>query len=98
MSSIPQARRRLMVVTERLQAMNLELLALRSEVVEIVGTMRRAPPTRKKTRPKSTPMSPALAESIRVFAYAHPAMSHQEIGDCFSVNTGRVSEAIAGLR
>lgn len=53
---------------------------------------------RKKTRVKSAPVDPIVLAQIRAYALANPKLSHQEIGDKFSVNPGRVSEAINGKR
>jgi predicted XRE-type DNA-binding protein len=67
------------------------------ELFELAGELKRrfsgtrAPAT-------STKMTPELAEEIREFAEANPGMSHQEIGNVFNVNHGRVSESILGKR
>jgi hypothetical protein len=44
----------------------------------------------------SARMTSTLARSIRIMAAHRPDMSAQEIADIFNVNSGRVSEAIAG--
>lgn len=55
---------------------------------------------RKHVKPRapisSARMTPTLARSIRIMSRSRPKMSAQEIAEMFNVNSGRVSEAIAG--
>lgn len=93
MSDIPEARR---ILERVLDAGGIPIHA-RTNIEQALDLMKREPPVRK-TEVKSVPMTPALAAQIRSYAAIHPTASNQQIGERFSVNTGRVSEALNGLR
>lgn len=57
---------------------------------------RRSPVSRAPA--SSVPASPELRDRIRAFKADNPHMSQAEIGARFGVNSGRVSEALAGFR
>jgi len=63
----------------------------------LVRHMYRRKPIRK-TRVKSAKMTEALREAIRVDWRTNPDASEQEIAARHHVNSGRVSETIAGFR
>jgi hypothetical protein len=68
-----------------------------SEILPIVEQMHRRPPVRK-ARAKMRSLTPELIDQIKAHAAAHPDANYTEIGARFYVNTGRVSEALAGFR
>ena len=68
-----------------------------SEIMPIVEQMHRRPPVRK-ARAKMRSLTPELIDQIRAHAAANPDANYTEIGATFYVNTGRVSEALAGFR
>lgn len=72
-------------------------LAAAVALENLVPQLYRAPAVRR-TRVKSRKMTPALARNIRAYAALNPDLSHQELGDLFAVNTGRISEALHHLR
>lgn len=59
-------------------------------------TRRRAPVRRAPTKTKR--ITPELAAAVRQYAYDHPKASFQDIGFLFEINSGRVSEIMAGKR
>jgi hypothetical protein len=93
--TIPECRDALLAIANSLAIKGLadEARGLRL----IVNEMTRRPAIRK-TVPKSMPMTPDVRDAIRAYARAHPDASNQEIGNVFQVNTGRVSESLAGFR
>jgi hypothetical protein len=92
MSDIPQARARLELLVGRLRYINHDKEA--AEIVEIMQLLVREKPIKPKTRAKSRPMTSKLGREIRAYARANPNQSHQQIGNVFQINTGRVSEAM----
>lgn len=44
----------------------------------------------------SQPMTPQLAKAIRAYFLAYPLATQQEVANVFSVNIGRVNEALEG--
>lgn len=92
MSDIPKARARLELLAGRLEYLAHDKEAM--EIREIIGLLIRVRPVKPKTRAKSRPMTPKLGREIRAHARANPDHSHQQIGEVFQINTGRVSEAL----
>lgn len=90
MKTIPQIR-------ERLNEIANKQLSLAAETQKLSNELKRRSPVRRAAN-TSKPMTPALAEAIRHHGKAFPTASYGEIGRLFNVNTGRVSEAIAGKR
>jgi len=55
-------------------------------------------PAVRQSRAKADPATRKLRAEIRAYAKAHPEMLNREIGLVFNVDSGRVSEALAGFR
>jgi len=84
---IPEVRQRLHTLAREHGLPELHTLA--QELIRRVP-VRRAPPRIHCTE--------ETKEAIRDYAEAHPTASYQEIAELFRVNSGRVSEALAGFR
>jgi hypothetical protein len=98
MATIPDLRKRLLAVADRLPFAGLpERVALAKELRDIEAQMYRRPYVRKAPA-SANHMTPALEKRIRRYAWVHPDMTYQEIGTHFGVNSGRVSEVLAGKR
>lgn len=89
--TLPECRKALTKITLRLPD------PLKAEVLDIVEQMKRRPAVRK-TSAKSQPITPELRENILRYAARNPNASQGEMGAVFGVNSGRVSEAMAGFR
>jgi hypothetical protein len=70
---------------------------LSGRLQDLLKEIPRRKPTRR-SKPSSTPMTPAIARGIRATAKANPDWSYAEIGKKYNVNTGRVSEVLRGKR
>ncbi len=92
--TIPEIAKRLREIAEEIQA---SMPALAGELMELANELRRRP-TGPRAPITSTTMTPELADEIREYAEANPGLSHQEIAENFSVNHGRISEALHGKR
>lgn len=66
------------------------------ELRDLASEMHRNSPI-KKAMATSTPMNPALANNIRLYARQNPDLSQRHIAEHFNVNPGRVSESLNGL-
>jgi len=55
-------------------------------------------PAVRQSRAKADPSTRKLRAQIRAYAAEHPDMLNREIGRVFNVDSGRVSEALAGFR
>ena len=62
-----------------------------------VEELKRRPAVRV-SRTKADHSTRKLRAEIRAYAAAHPDMLNREIGQVFNVDSGRVSEALAGFR
>lgn len=87
-SDIPQARELLV------KALQFKEWA---RVEEALALLRRATAVRRAPE-ESAKVTARVAEKIRAFAVANPNMPLQEIAVWFHTNSGRVSEALHGLR
>jgi hypothetical protein len=67
------------------------------ELRELADEIRRRPTGPYAPR-QSQKMTPELAKDIRTMARTYPDMSQAAIAQLFSVNPGRVSEALRGKR
>ena len=69
----------------------------RDEITELIEQLRRRPAVTRApiTSQKATA---ALVRSIRAYHAAHPTATQHAIATYFHVNSGRVSEALAGKR
>jgi hypothetical protein len=85
---IPEVRDRLLELAVEHGIDELEVLA---------GELRRRPPV-KRAAVRAEPMTDELRLAIRAYWRARPDASNAEIATVFSVNPGRVSEALAGFR
>ncbi len=65
-----------------------------AELADELKRRKRAP----RTLPKSTPMTPELADDIREYRAENPDASQREIAEHFDINPGRVSEVLIGKR
>jgi hypothetical protein len=92
--TIPECRGMLEVLAADLTARGLRGDAWR--VRNIITHMKRRKPVRM-TRPKSAPLTPALKAKIRRLART-TSDSQMRIGLRVGVNSGRVSETLAGKR
>jgi hypothetical protein len=83
MSNIPAARMR--------------LLALKAEIDDILDLMVRPAPKRRAaiSAPRCTPK---MAAAVRKYAILHPKLPMRSIAARFKIDSGRVSEALRGLR
>ena len=100
MRTIPEIRARLKEVAAELvnhPARRRRLPDIAAEVVQLADETRRRPPVRLAPKRKANPNA-RLQAQIRAFAAANPTIDIQDIGQHFGVNSGRVSEAIAGKR
>lgn len=96
MSNIPLARERLIDICNRMERAGLQSWV--TEIDRVVdGLMVRRSP-RRKVAPKSPTMTPDMAQAIRDYAARFPQATQMEIATTFSVNAGRVSEALAHRR
>jgi hypothetical protein len=68
-----------------------------SEIMPIVKQVHRRRPVRK-ARARMRSLTPELIAEIRAHAAANPDANYTEVGARFYVNTGSVSEALAGFR
>lgn len=93
-SHIPQARELLLALAAELPADHKVARGIRV----IVRTMLRRDRPMRRVYGATVPATPELCDQIRLFAEANPNLSQQEIAEFFNVNTGRVSEALRGLR
>lgn len=67
-----------------------------AELSEIADELyRNSPVTRAKV--KSAPLTPQLADEIRTYVQANPALHQREVAEHFNVNPGRISEALNNL-
>lgn len=96
-SQIPQARKALEALTVRIATERIKKRQVIDAINSVIPMLKRDPATRKTTV-RSRPMTWELAQEIRAYAKKHPRASHQEIGDHFKVNTGRVSEVLNNLK
>ena len=86
---------RLPEVASRLRELAMELHC--DELNDLADeTARRSP--RQRAPNTSAPMNDTLRKKIRAMKAAEPHLSQVEIGRRFSVNPGRVSEALRGKR
>jgi len=90
MSNIPLARKRLKTLQHLLTVVVMDL-------EEIEKMLKRKEPVRKAA-PSSKRMTPEVAAQIRKFAQRNSKASLQEIATRFNVNSGRVSEALNGVK
>lgn len=86
--TIPEVRERLIELAAELNCP--ELLTLAEE-------LKRRPPV-KKAHPISAAMTDNIRDQIRMFATLNPHLTNRAIGNLFNVDSGRVSEILAGKR
>ena len=67
------------------------------ELVALADHLRRRRPVRR-AKPTSKPMTPDLEAKIVAYAKPNPALTYAAISRVFSVNIGRISEALRGFR
>jgi hypothetical protein len=67
------------------------------ELDRLAGELSRRKPIKVAAR-SSTPMTDRLRKEIAAYAEANPDMAQADIAARFSVNPGRVSEALRGVR
>ena len=91
MSNIPEARARLEALRNRAGS-----VSVRNELTAIIDMLKRQAIKPRRSPIQSVPMTAFIGASIRSIAAAHPNYSNQTIADRFGVNSGRVSEALAG--
>lgn len=92
--SIPEARRQLGLIADRLEQGALGRPAMAQEVRNIIDQqMHRESPVRRAPR-KLCRMDPDTARLIRHYANNNPEASQLEIANVFNTNPGRVSEAL----
>lgn len=85
--SIPEIRSRLREIADELHIEELHDLA--------DETYRNSPVKRAANR--SAPLTPELAEKIRMFVAKNPKLHQRDVAQHFNVNPGRVSEALNHL-
>jgi len=68
-----------------------------AELCRLADELSRRKPV-KVASASSTPMTDKLRKEIRAYAEANPDMSQVDIAARFTVNPGRVSEALRGRR
>lgn len=68
------------------------------ELVALEKHLHRRPAVRRTDKKTSRPMTPEVADDVRVTADRFPDMSMHEISMLHGVNQGRVSEALGGKR
>jgi hypothetical protein len=68
-----------------------------AELDRLAGELSRRSPVKVAAR-TSSPMTDSLRNEIRAYARANPDMSQVDIAARFTVNPGRVSEALRGRR
>lgn len=86
--TIPEVRERLLELARELDI---------DELAYLAEQLKRRPAV-KKARPSSAAMTDELREKIRAVAALQPGVSNRTIGNFFNVDSGRVSEALAGFR
>lgn len=93
--TIPECRNALLAIANSLAIKGLtdEVRGIRL----IVDELWRRPAVRQ-SRVKADHASRKLRAEIRAYAKEHPDMLNREIGLVFNVDSGRVSEALAGFR
>ena len=91
--TIPECRGRLMVLAREI-ALTDKVMARR--IFRVISHMYRRKPVRV-TKPRSPPLTPAIKSRIRALA-ATTDDSQMAIGLRVGVNSGRVSETLAGKR
>lgn len=92
--TIPQCRDALLEIA------NKELMHepdIADAIREIVMDMYRRPPVRRAP-PKQKSLDPQLKAEIVEYVDQHPDETYADIAHLFGVNSGRVSEAVAGFR
>ena len=92
--TIPECRGRLAVIADQLADTGRRDAA--KHIREVISHMYRRKPVRM-TKPRSPPVTPAIKARIRALA-ATTDDSQMAIGLRVGVNSGRVSEALAGKR
>lgn len=95
MRTIPQLREELTDIAIRLRAEQQGPLA--DAIDEIVQNMHRRKSVRRAPA-KQRALTEELRERIRTYAALNPSRTYMEIAGEFNVNSGRVSEAVAGYR
>ena len=93
MSKVPEARDAVQEVLDNPDTPHW----IRVMLGDVPAKLTREPYARKAAATKRK-LTPELAEQIRVYAKTHPLLSLHDIANAFSVNSGRVSEAINNLR
>jgi hypothetical protein len=68
------------------------------QVLQIVIGQMYSRPAVTHAKVSSTPMSPQIAMAIRRMHYNNPDMTYMDIAATVGVNSGRVSEVLAGKR
>lgn len=99
MSNIPEARRLLNALRDRLRTEPRWMGPdeIQTHLDEILPLLDRQAPIRK-SEIRSAMMTKGLAKTIRACATANPEWSQMELAELFHVNTGRVSEALNNKR
>lgn len=94
--TIPQIRELIAELTDEAKRLARRQLYIATQIAKLAAETKKRPYTRGPN--KNRRMTARLRAEIRAFAENNPAMSHQELGDLFEVNIGRVSEALHGKR
>lgn len=94
--TIPECRSMLTIIARELWLRTLDDQAAALRIRRIIPHMYRRKPVRK-TKPRSPPLTPALKARIRELARTTDD-SQMAIGTRVGVNSGRVSETLAGKR
>lgn len=93
---IPEIRKELLDIAGILEAA-IGPCDLAARVRGLEKELYRRPPVRK-SKPQQRSLTPALRAEIKQYAEAFPDETYMTIGRVFNVNSGRVSEAVAGHR
>ena len=96
--TIPEIREAVKAITASLRLTpGIDLLQLDDIDSAMDETKRRAPVRRAKI--EAPPITPAFAKRIKAYAAENPELSYTKIARHFGlINTGRVSEVLAGKR
>jgi hypothetical protein len=94
--TIPQIRELIAELTDEAKRLARRQLHIATKIAELSEETRKRSYTRGPD--KNRRMTASLRADIRAFAQQNPSQSHQEIGEAFKVNPGRVSEALHGRR
>lgn len=95
-SSIPEARRELYLIADRL--MRSGETGAAADIRRIVDTMMRRDRIKKPAKRTARSMTPTLASQIYEYHTQYPDLSNRAIGAHFGVDGARVSEVITGTK